>query len=254
MAFIDLLFGALTAFAATALGAAAVMLFRMRKDDGDTVRRASYSNLMAFCAGVMTFTAVEMFRESRLHSGAALAVGSAIVGILLFFVFEKGLPHIHFALRKKKMDHSKKKAALIVSAIAIHNIPEGFAIAAAFAQSMPLGWLVTLSIALQDVPEGLIIAATLVGYGLTMRRSFHFGVLSGVVEGAAAIAGYVLLSSLLVSTRPLALGLSAGVMIYVVTKELLPDAFRSGPASAPATYFGAGVMAAFAIASVILGF
>lgn len=242
----------MTAFVATSLGAAAVILFH-RHEDGGTARLSRYSKLMAFCAGVMTFTAIEMFRESRMHTGAALAMGSALVGVLLFFVFEKGLPHIHFALRKKKMSHSKKKATLIATAVAIHNIPEGFAIASAFAQSMPLGWLITLSIALQDVPEGLIIAATLVGYGLTMRRSFQFGVLSGVIEGAAAIAGYLLLSSLLVSTIPSALGISAGIMIYVVVKELLPDAFRSRPISA-ASYFGAGVLAAFALASMVLGF
>lgn len=253
MAFIDLLFGALTAFVATSMGAAAVLLFHRHKDDS-IVRRSKYSKLIAFCAGVMTFTAIEMFRESRMHAGAAIALGSALAGIFLFFVLEKGFSPLHFALRRKNMSHSGKKVALIVSAIAIHNIPEGFAIASAFVYSVPLGWFVTLSIALQDVPEGLLIAAPLVAYGIGLRRSFQFGALSGFIEGAAAIAGYALLtSSLLASMIPLALGLSAGVMICVVMKELLPDAFRSSPASA-ATYFVAGVLVALGIASAVLGF
>ncbi len=239
----------MTAFVATSLGAAAIFLLRR-----GTVRTVRYPNLMAFCAGVMAFTAIEMFRESQMDAGIATAMGSALVGILLLFVFEKGLPHIHFALRKKKMSLSKKKAALIVGAIAIHNIPEGFSVASAFAHSVPMGWLVTLSIALQDMPEGLLIAAPLICYGISSRRSFLFGVLSGFIEGGAAVVSYALLGPL-IPMVPAALALSAGAMAYVIVKELLPDAFRVGrQRKSAALAFAGGIAIAFALASVVLGF
>lgn len=251
MAFIDLVLGALVVFVATSIGAAAIFL--LRRGTARTVMR--YPNLMAFCAGVMAFTAMEMFRESQMDAGIATAIGSALVGIFLLFVFEKCLPHLHFALSgRKRMSLSRKKAALIAGAIAIHNIPEGFSVASAFTHSVPMGWLVTLSIALQDVPEGLLIAAPLICYGISSRRSFQFGAFSGFIEGATAVVSYGLLSQL-IPMVPGALALSAGAMACVIVKELLPDAFRmGGQRKAAALAFAGGIAIAFALASTVFGF
>ncbi|MFH0927062.1 MAG: ZIP family metal transporter, partial [Candidatus Micrarchaeota archaeon] len=126
-----------------------------------------------------------------------------------------------------KMPPEQAKAALLAGAISLHNIPEGLAVGFAFASSSALGWLVAASIAIQDIPEGLLVSAPLACFGMRNKSALGYGILSGVVEGIAAILGFLFLSSLILLV-PAALAFSAGVMAYVVLVELLPDSFKRG--------------------------
>jgi ZIP family zinc transporter len=193
-----------------------------------------------------------MFFQSHKAAGDVAAITGFVLGVAALVVFEKTLPHIHFLLRKKELAHPKKKVALIAGTITLHNIPEGVAIAAAFASSTPLGWLVTSAIALQDIPEGLMISAPLACYGMDLKTSIKFGVFSGVVEFLAAIVGYALLV-VAQAVIPAALAFSAGAMAYVVFVELLPDAFAKKEESLVAVSFFGGIIMAFVIAA-LLGF
>ncbi|MCX6777459.1 MAG: ZIP family metal transporter [Candidatus Micrarchaeota archaeon] len=211
-----------------------------------------FSGLLAFAAGVMAFSVFEMLTAGR---GAIGEVGVALgflsgAAVLLFF--EKITPHVHIILRKRALSSSGKKAAMFASAISLHNIPEGFAIASAFAVSPEFGWLVASSIALQDIPEGFLVSAPLASYGLKPARSFGFGVFSGFAEFAAAIFGYLLLSSFHVAV-PFALAFSAGAMSYVILVELMPDALRGGRERLASAAFLAGAATA-SIISGIFGF
>ncbi len=244
MAFVDLLLGALTVFLATSLGSAVVLLFRNRKSE-----HMDYSNIISFSAGVMAFSAVEMFIQSRGDVGDVTASIALLAGVLVFLAIERSLPHLHFLVRKTRISDSKKKSAMIAGTITIHNLPEGFAVASSFAHSTPLGWLVTSTIAIQDVPEGTLVSTPLACYGIDCVNSFEFGVLSGLIEGVAAVFGYLFLSIVKTAIPP-ALGFAAGAMSYVVLAELLPDAFK-GRSWKVALSFILGVVAALGIASFL---
>ena len=179
----------------------------------------------------MGFSVVEMFLKAHSLSGDLPTLLGFLAGLISILLFERWLPHIHLAIRKKEMSNSKKKAALVAGTISIHNIPEGFAIASAFAQSNPLGFLITLSIALQDIPEGLLVSTPLACYGVERKKSIFFGLFSGFVEAASAIVAFIFLS-FVSSVIPFALAFSAGAMAYVVLVELLPDAFNFNRRSA----------------------
>jgi ZIP family zinc transporter len=243
MALPDLALGALAALAATSFGSIAVVFFRRI---GDATRSA----MLAFAAGMMAFSCIEMLSQAHASSADAAVIAGVSLGILALFAADKLLPHVHAAVRKKELLAAKKKVLLIVGAISIHNIPEGFAIASAFAGSTPLGWIVTLSIALQDIPEGLLIAAPLVAYGVAVGRSVSLGVLSGAVEFAAAIAAFLFLSAF-AGITPVALAFSAGAMLYVILAELLPDALANKMERVAAVSFVAGAAVAFAAASLL---
>ncbi len=245
MALFDLLLGAGLAFAATSLGSLGILTFRKT-----LLQKTSYSVLIAFCAGVMAFSAVEMLDQSHAVSGDVTAIFGFIVGVAFFYVLEEILPHTHaWANGGEEISHAKKKTALVVGTITLHNVPEGFAIASAFANSVGLGWLVTTSITLQDIPEGLLVSTPLACYGLESRKCVKFGVLSGVVEFAFAVIGYVFLSSI-IKAIPFSLAFSAGAMLYVVVEELLPDALQNGPRRTTAVSFISGILLAFGIASL----
>ena len=59
--------------------------------------------------------------------------------------------------------------------------------------------------------------------GVSKKKAFLYGTLSGVVEPIAAILT-VLLSRLVVPVLPYLLSFAAGAMIYVVVEELIPEA------------------------------
>jgi ZIP family zinc transporter len=206
--------------------------------------------MLAFSAGAMAFSSVEMLSQSHRMGGDVMVVAGFLLGFLALMGAEKLLPHVHMHLRKKELDKSKKKAALIAGTITLHNVPEGFAIATAFAASNPLGWFVTTSIALQDIPEGVLVSTPLACYGIGVKKSVIYGMFSGFIEGVAAIAGYLFLSSFAALVPP-ALAFSAGAMVYVIFVEVLPDALEGGMERVAALSFAAGAAMTFGLASLL---
>jgi len=245
MDFLNLFLGASLAFLATSLGAAGVFAF-------STLSKRTIGLIFAFCAGVMAFSSFEMAAQAHTLGGNAVLFGGVILGVLAFAIAERLLPHLHLALRKQTIADEKKKATMLAGTITIHNIPEGFAIASAFAGSPALGWLVASSIALQDVPEGLLASAPLACYGVKTKNSFFWGVFSGFVEAMAAVVGYLFLSIVVIAT-PLGLAFSAGAMAFVVVFELLPDAFKVDDKHISALLFALGIGVAAALGRVLLG-
>jgi ZIP family zinc transporter len=243
LAFTDLALGALTVLVATSAGSFTILLFKGISDKGKAA-------MLALAAGIMTYSAVEMLGQSHQRGGDLAMLVGFLVGLGALFISERALPHIHRHIRKEELGDEKKKAVLIAGTISIHNIPEGCAIATAFAASNPLGWFVTSSIALQDVPEGALVSAPLNAYGMSNRRSILFGVFSGVAEAAAAIAGFLFLS-VFSNLVPIALAFSAGAMVYVVLVELMPDAMGEGMERLATVFFIGGAALAFALASLL---
>lgn len=240
----EVILGALIVLLATSAGAAVVLFFGCMDERKNGA-------MLAFAGGMMGYSAFEMAAEAQSATGDATVAAGFGLGIIALAISEKLLPHIHMHITKEELKHSKKKALVIGGAIALHNVPEGLAIATAFASSGPLGWFVTSAIAIQDIPEGALIAAPLACYGMGKKRAVGYGVLSGVAEASAAVLGFFFLS-MFVSLVPAALAFSAGAMAYVVLVELLPDAFAKGMERTGALSFFAGIAAAFALASLFV--
>lgn len=243
MSFLNVFLAGCAALAATTAGAAGVLAIRK-------IPPALYATVVSFCAGMMGFSALEMLNEAHALGGHRSSLAGLIVGLAVFLVVDRLMPHVHMALRGVEICETKRKVAMLVGTITLHNIPEGFALAAAFSGSASLGWLVTLSIALQDIPEGLIVSAPAVCYGVETRRSFFWGVVSGLVEFASAIAGFIFLSSVSDAT-PFALGFSGGAMTYVIFSELLPDAMQAENRYAALGAAIAGFAAAYGFGALI---
>jgi ZIP family zinc transporter len=122
-----------------------------------------------------------------------------------------------------------------VLAITLHNIPEGLAVGVAFgavAYDLPSATLagaiaLAIGIGIQNFPEGTAVSMPLRREGLSKRRSFWYGQLSGMVEPMAGVMGALFV----LAARPLlpyALAFAAGAMIFVVIEEVIPEAQRNG--------------------------
>lgn len=215
-----LLLGSLNWFA-TAVGSTVVFV------NNKWLNNFGYENILAISAGIMLsasfwsllLPAIEMAEEYNQLSGVTCSIGF-LLGIFFLFV-----------ISKYTEKSAKKENTLLITAIAIHNIPEGFIVGvlvsglAASSSSLELFSVITLSLAigLQNIPEGLAVSLPLSNNGMSKLKSFNCGQLTGLIEPISAIIGYLFISNFPI-LLPYSLAFAAGSMIYVVVNELVPEA------------------------------
>ncbi len=246
----------------TALGAASVFVTK-------TVSRRLLDGMLGFAAGVMIAAsfwsllapAIEMSEIQGIPGWLPAAAGFLLGGAFLWVV-DKILPHLHLGLPDDQAEGLKttwKRSILLVTAITLHNFPEGLAVGVAFgavAAGLPAATLLgavalAIGIGLQNFPEGMAVAMPLRREGLSRSKSFLYGQASGAVEPIAGVLG----AAAVVLMRPLlpyALSFAAGAMIYVVIEELIPEA-QTGEHSNIATLGAMVGFAAMMIMDVALG-
>ena len=219
-------------FLMTALGAAVVFFFR-----GEI--KASFQQVfLGFAAGVMIaasvwsllIPAIDMAEEQGMI-GWIPAAGGFVLGGLFLMLLDRLLPHLHPGSDSPEgMPSSLRRTTMLVFAVTLHNIPEGMAVGVVLAGMLEGSAVITtagalalsIGIAVQNFPEGAVISAPLVSNGLSKRRAFLYGTLSGVVEPLGALLT-ILLTALVTSVLPYILAFAAGAMIYVVVEELIPE-------------------------------
>ena len=246
---IGVLQGILFPFLGTVLGAACV--FAM----GGTLHPVLQRALTGFAAGVMVAASIWSLLIPAIEQSKAMgqwafvpAVVGFWLGILFLLLLDKTIPHLHQTRGQAVGPSTRlKKTTMLVLAVALHNIPEGMAVGAVLA-----GWragsetitvtsalALSIGIAVQNFPEGAIISMPLRAEGMGKGRSFLYGVLSGIVEPAAAILT-IGAAGLILPALPYLLSFAAGAMVYVVVEELIPET-SAGPHSNLGTlFFAAG--------------
>ena len=210
-------------FLMTALGAATVFFFAR------AVCERAQGALLGFAAGVMTAASVwslilpaieQTAAEGRLPpflpAAAGIVLGALLLALLDEFTRQRG---------GERVTHSD---FLLLSAITLHNIPEGMAVGLAFAlaadgEGLAGAAALALGIGVQNFPEGAAVALPVYQAGKSKRRAFWTGVLSGAVEPLFG-ALVVLAAAGVHALMPWLLSFAAGAMLYVVAEELRPRA------------------------------
>lgn len=229
----EILCGITIPFIGTVLGASCVLF--MRKSLKSITQRA----LAGFAGGVMVAASVWSLLIPAMEQAESMgkwafvpAVTGFFVGILFLLLLDNVVPHLHLDSNKSEGPKSKfGKTTMMVFAVALHNIPEGMAVGVVYAgiksgeATMTLAGALALSIgiAIQNFPEGAIISMPLRAQGVSKKKAFFYGVLSGVVEPLGALVT-IALASMVVPILPYFLSFAAGAMIYVVVEELIPEA------------------------------
>jgi ZIP family zinc transporter len=187
--------------------------------------------LLGFTAGIMLAATAFSLLVPALDEGtiAEVVAGLAAGGALLL-ALDVVVPHVH--LRFIERGHADvrggRRAALLLSALTIHNVPEGMAVGVAFAAGGPeLGIPIALAIGIQNVPEGFAAAAPLLETGTSRRRAVGVAALTGAVEPPAALLAFAAVSVASV-LLPFGLAFAAGAMLYVVVDELVPESHARG--------------------------
>jgi len=191
--------------------------------------------VLSFAAGIMLAAAVLGLIMPSLEYGGKygliITVAGIFAGALSLNVIDKLVPHLHKLVGPDIEAHnnaSLSKVLLFVTAIAIHNLPEGIAAGVGFGSgNTSQALLIAGGIALQNIPEGMIIIAPMLSAGVSPAKTFVCAMITGLVEVAGTLLGYFAVNIATV-ILPFALAFAGGTMLYVISDEMIPETHAHG--------------------------
>ena len=187
--------------------------------------------VLSFAAGVMLSAAVLGLILPSLEYGGKFGILVTIAGIftgaLALNLIDRLVPHLHRIVGSDIENHENNahlsKVLLFVTAIAIHNLPEGIAAGVGFGSGNTADALMIAGgIALQNIPEGMVIIGPMLSAGISMKRTFLCAMATGLVEVAGTLLGYFAVS-VSAAILPFALAFAGGTMLYVISDEMIPE-------------------------------
>lgn len=228
------LFATIFTYSVTLLGASLVFFFK-------NVKKNIMDAMLAIAAGVMI--AASFF--SLLNPATEMAINLKMIpwlitfigfisGGLLLFIGDKLFNHFDKKINKNKKEEKERKSfkrcLMLIFSITLHNIPEGLAVGVAFGSTayslegatLTAAMLIALGIGIQNFPEGTAVSVPLRREGMSRKKAFFYGQLSGLVEPISGVLGALLVLKIRI-LLPFLLSFAAGAMIYVVTEELIPE-------------------------------
>jgi ZIP family zinc transporter len=190
---------------------------------------------LGFAAGVMLAAAILGLVLPSLEYGGKYGIVVTVIGIfvgaLCLNLVDKLVPHLHKLIGPDIEEHNNanlSKVLLFVTAIAIHNLPEGIAAGVGFGSGdTSQALLIAGGIALQNIPEGMVIIAPMLASGISPKKTFLCAMGTGLVEVVGTLIGYFAIS-VASAILPFALAFAGGTMLYVVSDEMIPETHAHG--------------------------
>lgn len=176
--------------------------------------------LLGFASGIMGAVVImDLLPTSLGYGEPAVCLAGFVSGFLLVTGLDYGLGKL---LPGGKSQHLYRRMGyLIALGIALHDMPEGIAIAAGYSASTMLGPVLVMAIGLHNIPEGMATAAPLRAGGISGARVIAVNALVSLVTPLGTLIGFFILKAS-PALNSLLLALAAGAMIYIVIEKLLP--------------------------------
>lgn len=191
--------------------------------------------VLSFAAGVMLSAAVLGLILPSVDYGGRygiiITVAGIFTGALCLNVIDKLVPHLHKMIGADIEEHNNanlSKVLLFVTAIAIHNLPEGIAAGVGFGGGdTSQALMIAGGIALQNIPEGMVIITPMIAAGVTPKKTFICAIITGLIEVVGTLIGYFAVS-IASAILPFALSFAGGTMLYVISDEMIPETHAHG--------------------------
>ena len=227
---------------ATGLGALPVIAL------GERRARALQGALSGLAAGVMAVAAVVGLLLPATDQGDDLEVLLAAAAGALALVLSRRV------LNRRAHLHGRSEAGarsmLVIGVLFAHSLPEGLAIGSAFASDTAgIGVFVIAAIAIQNVPEGTATAAAMAPAGYSRSKQVWGAVLTSAPQVPGALIAWLAVEQI-DGVLPISFAIAGGAMLALVIVDLLPDAWKhaSHPRVLAGTALGAGLMLAIGAA------
>jgi len=202
---------------AIATGLGALPFIFKRKVSNQTL---GLSNAMA--AGLMLTASFTLIVEGK-HYHLGLTALGMVIGLIFILLSDKWLDSREDLAIANLDGADARKAILILGVMTVHSFTEGVGVGVSFGGDEGLGIFITAAIALHNVPEGLAIALVMIPRGMSVSKAAFFCILSSIPQPIMAVPAYMFVEWFH-PFLPVGLGFAAGAMIWMVFSEILPDA------------------------------
>ena len=194
----------------------------------DTMNINLQKALIGFAAGVMVVATVWSLLIPALEQSVQLGQWSFVpaavgfwLGILFLLVLDRAVPYMHLGNTAEGPHANLKRTTMLVLTVTLHNIPENMAVGVVYA-----GWV--------SGTAGITAAALVPAIPTRSGTGWHsawWNPLGGLSVLAAGLVTPVL---------PYLRSFAAGVMIYVLVEELVPEMAEGEHSNAVSILFAAG--------------
>ncbi|MHB1418308.1 MAG: ZIP family metal transporter [Bacillota bacterium] len=208
---------------ATCLGALAVLAL------GKATEK-SLALFLGLAIGIMSGVVVfDLLPSAFWYGDLSTTLEGFALGALLIFLLDRAL---FLVTRSSPVERNKlylvNMGYLIAIGIALHDLPEGIAIAAGYSATRELGLLIALAIGIHNIPEGMALTAPLKMGGVSTRRIILVNVLVSILTPVGTVLGMILVG-ISPGAISLLLALAGGAMAYIIRFNLLPESQRCHP-------------------------
>ena len=190
---------------------------------------------LIFClglsAGAMLYISLVELLGTAIHTVDFIPANlSFMFGIIVMMLIDFLIPHQY--LQEREGIDPRRKAlystgVLTAAGLAIHNLPEGFAVFLSGVADIKVGIAFAIAIAAHNIPEGIAVSVPIYYATKSKRKAFTWSFISGVAEPLGAIIGLLLFGAYLSETLIAYLfAFVAGIMVFICLDELLPQAFQ----------------------------
>lgn len=178
----------------------------------------------AAAAGAMlsatTVLVVEGFGRGSIQLVAGIVLGFAFIAIA------ERILAAHDEMDFGRLRGADARTAItIVAVMTVHSVAEGVGVGVSFAGGNELGLFITAAIAIHNIPEGFAISLVLVPRGETVGRAAWWSIFSSLPQPLLAVPAYIFVEQFR-GLLPVGLGFAGGAMAWLVAAELIPSARR----------------------------
>lgn len=207
---------------ATVIGALSILAF-------GKPRETTLAIFFGLAAGIMFSVAVfDLLPSSLQYGDLSSMLAGLIFGLVLLKILSLLLNMEKLSKNGRDSTYLRKMGYLIAIGIALHDLPEGIAIAAGFSATINLGWKIAIAIGLHNIPEGMITAAPLFMSGLSPLRIIATTGLVSLFTPLGTLLGLIIVS-LSKTYISFLLAMAAGAMFYIVLFEIIPEGKKRHP-------------------------
>ncbi|MHB8172821.1 MAG: ZIP family metal transporter, partial [Thermincolia bacterium] len=209
---------------ATCLGGLFVVLFGKPNEK-------ALAAFLGLASGIMVAVVIfDLIPSSLTYGNITTASIGFVLGAILMYSMDLLLTILYPQARNipSGPTYLLKMGYLIAMGIALHDLPEGIAIAVGYSATSKLGVMLALAIGMHNIPEGMATAAPLRMGGMS---PFKILLINGLVSLFTPLGTWLGLLMVNISDRFIStlLALAAGAMTYLVKDELLPESHRRHP-------------------------
>lgn len=184
-------------------------------------------------AGIMGAASFNLIYEG-LSYGMPRTIGGIVLGLIFIYFTQTHLDHQDDLSLGALKGADAKKVLMIVGVMTLHSFAEGVGVGVSFGGGLEFGTFISLAIAVHNIPEGLAIALVLIPTGVKRWKTALWAVFSSLPQPLVAVPAFLFVSAF-EPFLPVGLGLAAGAMIWMVISELVPEAIKDAPKEEVAT-------------------